>query len=162
MLSWSIDSSPVPVGTGRVGLVGRHLPEVHYPQSLAFGGVPEVRLGSIGEVLAARHVPLAPVGIDLRPRLLVVIVGKGARAPLVPVGADFAIHVEVVEQHPAARDRVRIRRHGVVEDRQRGVAIALRDVAEHLIVGAVLSDHIDDVLDGRTGGRAERRTEACV
>jgi len=35
-----------------------------------------------------------------------------------------------------------------VEDRERGIAVALRDVAEHLVVGAVLLDDVNHVLDG--------------
>src|SRR5439155_15423117 len=48
---------------------------------------------------------LAPIGVDLRPRLLVVIAGERPVGPLVAVGRHLAVHVEVVEQHPAVGDR---------------------------------------------------------
>ena len=42
-----------------------------------------------------------------------------------------------------------IRRGRFVEQRQRRIAVAFADFAEHLIVGAVLLDDVDHVLDGR-------------
>ena len=42
---------------------------------------------------------------------------------------------------------VGVGRHRVAEDGQAGVAVAGLDVPENLIVGAVLADDIEDVLD---------------
>src|SRR5207247_10654935 len=43
---------------------------------------------------------------------------------------------------------------GVVEDREARVAVPLRQVTQHLIVGAVLPDDVDHTADRRTGGQA--------
>src|SRR5207247_10830636 len=83
--------------------------------------------------------------------------------PLVAVGRDLAVHVEIVEQHPATGDRVRVGGDAVVEDRQARIAVPAGDVAEHLVVGPVLPDDVDHVLElGRTVGGSDRGTEARV
>ncbi len=52
-------------------------------------------------------------------------------------------------------------RHLLAEQRQRLVAVAARDVAEHLVVGAVLAHDVEDVLD-RPAGAQHRRLRALV
>ena len=44
---------------------------------------------------------------------------------------------------------------------KRGVSVALGEIAEHLVVGAILADHIEHVLDGRRAadGTRNRRTD---
>src|SRR5262249_30662330 len=51
--------------------------------------------------------------------------------------------------HELLGQRVVIRAHVASELHQRGVAVPLRQVAEDLIVGAVLLDDVEDVLDRR-------------
>ena len=63
------------------------------------------------------------------------------------VVADLGVDVEVVEDAELACERVRIRRDVVAEQAQRRVAVAPPHVAKHLIVGAVLADDVEDVLD---------------
>ena len=70
------------------------------------------------------------------------------------VVADLGVDVEVVERCERRRERVGIRRHIFAEERQRRIAVRLRQVAEHLVVGAVLANDVEDVLDRR---RARRR-----
>ena len=84
----------------------------------------------------------------------------------VAVDADFGVFVEVVEQHVVARDRMRVRRGAaavmaavsaeegrvrgaavVLEHLQAGIAVAAPVRAEDLVVGAVLLDHVEHVLD---------------
>ena len=57
--------------------------------------------------------------------------------------------VIVVEQPELLDQRVVIRRHVAPELHQRRIAVALRHIAEHLVVGAVLLDDVEDVLDRR-------------
>ena len=42
-----------------------------------------------------------------------------------------------------------VRRHVLAKQRERRVAVALRQVAQDLIVGAVLANDVEDVLDRR-------------
>ena len=65
------------------------------------------------------------------------------------VGADIGADIEVVEQHEVIGDLVMIGRDVLAEEHQRRVAIALLDIAENLVVGAVFLHDVDDVLDGR-------------
>ncbi|MGZ4482442.1 MAG: hypothetical protein ACXVY5_09560, partial [Gaiellales bacterium] len=60
---------------------------------------------------------------------------------------DLGVDVEVVEQHEPAGQLAVVRRRPVLEQRQSGVAVALPEIAEHLVVGAVLLDHVDHVAD---------------
>ena len=146
----------------------------------ARGEVPDVAVGGGGEVpvvvadlvAAFAQVEAAALAVERRPQLLdgVGRVGRGRVG--VAVVADLGVHVEVVEQHELARDRVGVRRHVLAEKRQVRVAVALGHVAEHLVVGAVLADHVEDVLDRRrladaprdrgALGRAGRRVAATV
>ena len=70
---------------------------------------------------------------------------RGAPGPA--VRADLAGVVEVVERDEVRGERMQVGRRGLRELGERRVAVALREVAEHLIVGAVLLDDVDDVLD---------------
>ena len=82
-----------------------------------------------------------------RPALLHKVGGVSAHGPFVPVGADFALDVEVVEQDELAGERVMVGRDVFAEETQLTLAIPLRHVAEHLIVSAVLLDDVDAVFD---------------
>ncbi len=86
-----------------------------------------------------------------RPRLVDVVAHPRRDRPAEAVGGHVGVGEEVVEQREAPRELAVVGRRVVVEQRQRRVAVALADVAEHLVVGAVLLDHVDDVPD-----RAER------
>jgi hypothetical protein len=67
----------------------------------------------------------------------------------VSVVAHFSVDVEVVEEREVARDRVCVRRDLFAEERQRRIAIAARDIAEDLVVGAVLANDVENVFDRR-------------
>src|SRR5260370_41482696 len=97
---------------------------------------------------------MAPVRVDLGRGFLVVVAGEGAIGPLVPIRRHLAATIEVVEQHKATRQSMRVGCDGVVEQGEARVAIRAGYVAEHLIVGAVLSHDVDDVVDRRGGGPA--------
>ena len=72
---------------------------------------------------------------------------EGRGAPLVAVGAEDAGAVGVVEQDELADELVLIGSDLVAEDAEVWIAVAFLDVAEDLIVGAILLDDVDDVLD---------------
>ncbi len=55
--------------------------------------------------------------------------------------------VVVVEQHELLRKRVVVRRHVAPEQHERRIAVPLRHVSEHLVIGAVLLDDVEDVPD---------------
>lgn len=57
------------------------------------------------------------------------------------------VAVVVVEQHEFLGQGVMVGRKGLWEVAEAGVAVALGQVAEHLIVRAILLDHIDYVLE---------------
>ena len=67
-----------------------------------------------------------------------------------PIGRDFAFDVGVVEQHELFRELVVVRCNRFGEQAQAAFAVALWEVAEDLIVGAIFLDDVDDVLDRRS------------
>ncbi len=98
-------------------------------------------LGRIGDAAIA--------AIAERPDPLDEVAGIGPHRPFVAVGADLALDVEVVEQHELADQGVVVGRDGLGEQADARLAVAFGHVAEDLVVGAVLLDDVDDVLDRR-------------
>ena len=105
------------------------------------------------ELLGQRH-ELAVVasvvrpGVVERPDLVDVVGRRRLGRPWVAVLRHLRVDVEVVEQREPAGERALVRRRAVLEQVERRVAVALAQVAEDLVVGAVLLDHVDDVVDG--------------
>ena len=124
--------------------LGRPVPEVARRRP-GHGESPLRRIG---------HAAVAPV--RQRPGALDEIGGVGTHRPFVSIGADFAVHVEIVQEHELARQRVVIGRHALGEKAKLRLAVALGNVAENLVVGAVLLDDVDDVLDRRRVADAAR------
>ena len=129
------------------------------------GPIPEVAAGGAGRGVEA---PFARVG-ELLPPVVAVgegpvpldeVGGVGPHAPFVAVGADLALDVEVVEEDELPRQGMVVRRDALGKEAERRVAVPLRHVAEDLVVGAVLLDHVDHVLDRalRPGGERDRMT----
>ena len=152
------DLRVVAVARIRIG----ELPEVDDPETLTSRRVPEIRVARVLHVLAVLEVVVAAAAVHRRPRLLVVVARECARGPLVAVGADLAVHIEVVAQHPAPGEGVGIGCDAVVEDRERRIAVPRRHVAEYLVVGAVLTDDVNDMPNSRTDGLSDRRTDLRV
>ena len=65
------------------------------------------------------------------------------------VHADLGVDVEVVEHAELARQRMGVGRHAIAKQTQRRIAVAALEVAENLIVRAVLADDVEHVLDRR-------------
>jgi hypothetical protein len=66
----------------------------------------------------------------------------------VPVVADLGVHVEVVEEDEFPGQGVGVGGDLFPEQAEARVAVALLEVAQDLVVGAVLPDHVEHVLDG--------------
>ena len=77
--------------------------------------------------------------------------------PRPAIAADFAGIHEIVERDEIARQRMLVRRHRLAEHGQRRIGIAAPQIAQHLIVGAVFLDDIDDVLDALAKRRHQFR-----
>ena len=115
-------------------------------------GAPDVTGGRlIGWLLAFVIVFIAPLRIAVGPHALGVIGRNGGGRPVVAIGADIGIHIEVVEQDEIMRQLMQIRRHLFAKHDQRGIAIAFLHIAQHLIVGAILFHDVQHMFNGSTG-----------
>ncbi len=63
------------------------------------------------------------------------------------IGGDHAVAIKVVQKNELLGQRVQVGGRLASEDAKLRVAVALADVAENLIVGAVFLDDVDDVLE---------------
>src|SRR5437867_3827038 len=63
------------------------------------------------------------------------------------VGALDARAIGVVEQNKFATDFVLVGRHALAKNAQRRITVALWHVAQHLVVGAVFLDDVEDMLE---------------
>ena len=127
-------------------------------------GVPEVARRRRGDVAvgvsirtaALRKVLAAASAVVRGPELLGGVGRVGAGREGVAVVADFGVDVEVVEEDEVARQGVRVGRHVFAEETERGLAFADRQIAEDLVVGPVLANHVEHVPDRRRLAHAER------
>ena len=103
----------------------------------------DISVGPFPVVRSAAAVARVVRGQHLRPGI--GLARRGTPRPA--IATDFARVVEVVERDELVGQRVKIRRGLLREFGQRRVAVALAQVAKHLIVGAVFLDDVDDVLD---------------
>ena len=139
-------------GWAGVGAVLDELAVAAVADPLLGGLVPEVaagRPGGLEQVPFRRIGDAAVAAVAERPDPLDEVAGVGPHRPFVPVGADLALDVEVVEQHELAGQGVVVGRDRLGEQADARLAVALGHVAEDLVVGAVLLDDVDDVLDRR-------------
>src|SRR5439155_18007146 len=84
-----------------------------------------------------------------RPHFLDEIRRIGGHAPFVAIGADLALDIKIVEQYKLLRQLVVIGSDPLRKQAKLRVTIALRHVAEDLIVRAIFLDDINAVLDRR-------------
>ena len=66
-----------------------------------------------------------------------------------PIGTNIGIDVEVIEEDKVFRQLPVIWRGGLIEESQRRVTVADAEIAQHLVVSAILFDNVDDVLNRR-------------
>src|SRR5207244_9022322 len=137
------------------GLHPLSIASVGYVRALA--GIPNVARtrGSDGR-LAFIVVGLAPLGVLGGPGLFHVVRGVSAHGPVMAVGAHLGFGIEVVQQDKLPCEGVVIRGDLFPEKREAGIAVPFRHVAKHLVVRAILFDHIDDVTDRRFLSHAPR------
>ena len=109
----------------------------------------EVAVGVALLVPALAQIEPSAVAVVRRPQLLDGVRRIGCGREGMPVRAHLGVDVEVVEEHELPREGVCVRRHLLAEESEIGIAVAGRDVAEHLVVGTVLADHVEEVLDRR-------------
>ena len=95
-----------------------------------------------------RHVPGVAAGRGGE-SALGVIADERLHQPRMAVEADGAAGMEVVENHVFLGQRVMIRRDGAAEHGEFGIAVGLGQIAEDLIVGAVLLDDEQHVLNAQ-------------
>src|SRR5262249_39117167 len=86
-----------------------------------------------------------------RPTALGEVGGVSGGRPGMPVDAYFAVAIEIVQDHKLLRQAVLVGSNLAPKDGQAGIPVAFGQIAEYLIVGAVLFDDVDDVLNGRPG-----------
>src|SRR5215472_5378110 len=67
------------------------------------------------------------------------------------VDADFAVTVQIVQSNELLSQRVLVGSHVAAENSQSRIAIAFGKIAEYLVVGAVLFDDVNNMLNGRAG-----------
>jgi len=63
----------------------------------------------------------------------------------VTVVAHFGVDVEVVQNDELTGECVGVGRHVLTEE-ERGVAVPATEIAEHLVVRAILANHVEQVL----------------
>ena len=81
------------------------------------------------------------------PRALGVVAGDGGSRPDVSVARNLAAVVEVVEQPELPRQLMLVRRDVLTIHRQRRIAVAHAYVTKELIVGAILLDDVNHMVN---------------
>src|SRR5262249_4237142 len=80
----------------------------------------------------------------------------GTHAPFMTVGADFRFGEKVVEKDKFASEFVVVWRGAFGKKAQFWIAVALGQVAENLVVGAIFFNDVEDVFDRAWLARCER------
>ena len=132
--------------------VGEFAPD---PQCFALleRGVPD------GSGVRDGHGVVAVVGIGARVadvEVFEIFVGDALRRPLVAVGAIGSRDVAVVKQRELLGDLLMIGHHGLAEAANLGITVAQGHVSEDVVVGLVLLDDVENMLD-RAVVNLERR-----
>ena len=158
---------------------------IHLPPFTGAGGI--FAIGAVGESFAPSEIPnvtrrrhlgrgrrgLANTAIIGGPQLFIEIGGVARVGPRMTVHTDLGIAVQIIDQEKLFGQAVLVGRHRTSENGESRVAVALWQVPKNLIVGAVLLDDINDMLDRRThphpigqDGSSDRgrlgRTQECV
>ena len=130
-------------------MAGGVFPEVAHGLPVCERIVPdETRRGISQRILGVESA--AAGGITARPVgefAFHVIRSYAAVTPVVAVGALDAATIGVVQEGELADQSVLIRRDAFPENAKAGVAIAGGHVTQYLVVGAVLLDNVNDVLE---------------
>src|ERR1035437_9646256 len=133
-------------GTGGVGPFVGVLAPVPGADAMAGGVVPQESGAGVGQRVAAVVGVAAGVVAD---RAGEVLVDECLSQPLVAIGGHRSRRVDVVQQRPFNGQGVIVRGGGAAELGQGGSTVTAGVVAEDLVVGAVLLDDEEHVLDRR-------------
>ena len=131
--------------------VGKPMPLGIRPK-VAGAGLIDIRLALL-QGNAFSHTALVVVRVliaaiaDL-PGLLGIVAGDGGHRPNVTISGNLAAVIEVVQNTELASQLMLVGCDGFPVHAQRRIAIARFQVAKNLVIGTVLFDDIDDVLDG--------------
>src|ERR1019366_3729678 len=82
------------------------------------------------------------------PGLFGIVGSDGSHRPNVTISGNLAAVIEVVQDSELASQLMLVGRNGFPIHAQRRIAIARLEVTKNLIIGTILFDDIDDVLDG--------------
>src|SRR5215469_11620309 len=86
-------------------------------------------------------------GISSGPKSRDVIGSGGGHGPEVAVGTNIPIDEEIVVEDKIPRQSVMVRSIGFSKQNQAGVPVPLGYIAEHLIIGAIFFQDVEDVLN---------------
>ena len=114
-------------------------------QSLLQHLVPDESRAGVGHRIIA---VVRVASIETPEALLDVIGDVGFSAPLVPVGAQDAAAVEIVQQNELLHQSVMIGRNLASEMYQGRIAVALGKIAKDLVVRPILFDDVEHVFEG--------------
>ena len=126
-----------------------HLAVIAKRDARGLGVLPDVTVE--GDHCRRERVVAAAAGVGRRPHAFDEIGIEGRVCPVVSGFADLAARVSVVEEAEARRERMLVGRHARAERCQLRIAVALRHVAEHLIVRPIFFENEEDVRNGAAG-----------
>src|SRR5580704_12269239 len=123
---------------------GRVLAVAAICKPLPFAKIPEMATRGNPSV-GPSHLAMSAVGD--RPSLLVVIGGVRGVGPGMAILAHLAVTKEVVQQNKSFGQGVVVGRYFTPENSEPRIAVAARFVAQHLIVGPILLDDVENMVD---------------
>ncbi len=118
--------------------------------AIALAVVPNKSAFVIGNFsFAFGSIAATAAAIAAGPCFFEVVRGICTHAPVVAIGAHFAIGIKVVEQHKLCGQLVLIGGIFFAKKQQRSIAIATRNITKYLIVSSVFFDDVKHVFDRR-------------
>ena len=102
------------------------------------------------------------VAVVDRLRAFGVVVRVSSDGPIPTDAARFRGIVEIIERHEIAREGVMVRRDRLRERVELGIAVGALEIAEDLIVRAILVGDVDDVMDLRAQERHHRVVDGAI
>src|SRR5450759_4524529 len=121
------------------------------------GEIPQVPAGWLGHIVIGHATTIEslvivappPPGVVARYRLLGVVSHIARHRPVVSIGTDFGVYEEAIEDAEPLRESVMVWRDAARKEDERRIPVRLTEIAENLIVGSVLLDDVDHVLERR-------------
>src|SRR5215469_16936326 len=98
----------------------------------------------VGRVECLRGMP----GVSSGPKSRDIIGSGGSHGPEVAVGTNVSVDEKIVVEDKIPRQSVMVRSIGFSKQNQARVPVPLWYIAEHLIVGAIFFQDVENVLNG--------------